>query len=101
MILNRQEIQEIVNRVFARQDVIEACRQRERRDIGLIISVLGSHGISQGLIAGLTGISQGRLSEYKTGKRQPTLNTLEEFADGLGIPERARRALDIPRLQRV
>jgi transcriptional regulator with XRE-family HTH domain len=95
MILNRQEVQETVNRVFARQDVIEACKRRERRDIGLIISLLGSHGISQGLIASLTGIPQGRLSEYKTGKRQPTLNTLEEFADGLGIPEHARRALGL------
>ena len=95
MTLDRQEVHEIVNRVFARQDVIEACRQRDRRDIGLIISVLGSHGISQGLIAGLTGITQGRLSEYKTGKRLPTLNTLEEFANGLGLPEHARRALGL------
>jgi transcriptional regulator with XRE-family HTH domain len=95
MTLDRQEISEIVKRVFARQDVIEACKRRERRDIGLIISVLGSHGISQGLIAGLTGIPQGRLSEYKTGKRQPTLNTLEDFANGLGVPEHARRALGL------
>jgi transcriptional regulator with XRE-family HTH domain len=95
MTLDRQEIHETVNRVFARQDVIEACRQRDRRDIGLIISVLGSHGISQGLIAGLTGLPQGRLSEYKTGKRLPTLNTLEQFANGLGLPEPARRALGL------
>lgn len=95
MTLDRQEVGEIVKRVFARQDVIEACKRRERRDIGLIISVLGSHGISQGQIAGLTGIPQGRLSEYKTGKRQPTLNTLEDFANGLGVPGHARRALGL------
>ncbi len=95
MILDRQEVREIVKRVFARQDVIEACRRRERRDIGLIISTLGSHGISQGVIAGLTGIPQGRLSEYNTGKRLPTLNTLEDFANGLGVPEQARRALGL------
>jgi transcriptional regulator with XRE-family HTH domain len=95
MTLDRQEVHEIVNRVFARQDVIEACRRRDRRDIGLIISVLGSHGISQGLIAGLTGKPQGRLSEYKTGKRLPTLDTLEDFANGLGVPEHARRALGL------
>ena len=46
-------------------------------------------------MAGLTGIPQGRLSEYKTGKRLPTLNTLEEFANGLGLPEHARRALGL------
>jgi transcriptional regulator with XRE-family HTH domain len=95
MILDQREVQETVNRVFARQDVIEACRRRERRDISLIISVLGSHGVSQGLIARLTGISQGRLSEYKTGKRLPTLDTLGQFADGLGLPEHARRALGL------
>jgi transcriptional regulator with XRE-family HTH domain len=95
MILDREEVSQIVNRVFARQDVLEACKRRDRRDIGLIITVLGSHGISQGLIAGLTGIPQGRLSEYKNGKRLPTLNTLEDFANGLGLPEQARRALGL------
>lgn len=95
MILDRQEIRDVVKRVFARQDVIEACRRREQRDIALIISVLGNHGLSQGEIAGRTGIPQGRLSEYKTGKRQPTLNTLEAFANGLELPENARRALGL------
>jgi transcriptional regulator with XRE-family HTH domain len=95
MTLDRQEVRKIVKRVFARQDVIEACKRHERHDIGLIISVLGSHGISQGLIAGLTGIPQGRLSEYKTGKRHPTLDTLAVFADGLDVPEHARRALGL------
>jgi len=92
MTLDRNEVREIVKRVFARQDVLEACR---RREVGPIITILGSHGISQGLTAGLTGIPQGRLSEYKTGKRLPTLNTLEDFANGLGVPEHARRALGL------
>jgi transcriptional regulator with XRE-family HTH domain len=92
MTLDRQEVREIVKRVFARQDVIGACR---RRDTALIIAVLGSHGVSQIQITGLTGIPQGRLSEYKTGKREPTLNTLEDFANGLEIPEEARRALGL------
>ncbi len=90
MTLDRYEVQEIVRRAFARQDVIEACKER---DLGKIVAVLGAHGLSQGQIAGLTGIPQGRLSEYKTGKRLATLNTLEEFADGLAVPEDARRAL--------
>src|SRR6266702_1304054 len=92
MTLDRHEVQEIVKRVVARQDVVDACR---RRDLGTIVPVLGSHGISQGQIAGLTGIPQGRLSEYKTGKRSPTLNTFEAFANGLGMPEHARRAMGL------
>jgi transcriptional regulator with XRE-family HTH domain len=77
--------------------VIGACR---RRDTALIIAVLGSHWISQIQITGLTGIPQGRLSEYKTGKREPTMNTLEDFANGLEIPEEARRALGLARRAR-
>jgi len=88
MTLDRQEVREIVKRVFARQDVVDACR---RRDLGAIVPVLGSHGISQGQIAGLTGIPQGRLSEYKTGKRSPTLNTLEALANGLASIHRVNR----------
>src|SRR6266568_5462302 len=92
MNLDRHEVREIVNRAFARQDVLDACQER---DLGKIVAVLGSHGLSQGQIAGLTGVPQGRLSEYKTGKRLPTLNTLEEFANGLDVPENARRALGL------
>src|SRR6266567_1502386 len=92
MNLDRHEVREIVNRAFARQDVLDACKER---DLGKIVSVLGGHGLSQGQIAGLTGVPQGRLSEYKTGKRLPTLNTLEEFANGLDVPENARRALGL------
>jgi transcriptional regulator with XRE-family HTH domain len=92
MTLDRHEVQEKVKRAFARQDVIEACKER---DLGKIVATLSGHGLSQGQIAGLTGIPQGRLSEYKTGKRLPTLNTLEEFANGLAIPEDARRALGL------
>jgi hypothetical protein len=43
----------------------------------------------------LTGIPQGRLSEYKTGKRVATLNTLEAFADGLAMSEAARRSFGL------
>src|SRR5262245_13654000 len=90
MALDRREIQERVNRAFAREDAIEACRQR---DIGTLITILRRHGISQGVISSLTGISQGRLSEYANGIRVPTLDTIEKFAIGLDIPEPARRAL--------
>ena len=86
-------IREIVERVCARQDVLEAC---QRRDLGAVITVLCAHGITQGQIAGLTGINQGRLSEYKTHKRIPAATSIfEAFADGLGMPAAARRALGL------
>ena len=86
-------IREIVERVCTRQDVLDACK---RRDLGFVVRVLCAHGITQGQIAAVTGITQGRLSEYKTGKRIPTAtSTFEAFADGLGLPAAARRALGL------
>jgi tetratricopeptide (TPR) repeat protein len=86
-------VMEVVERVCARQDMNDAC---QRRDLGAIIRILGTHGVTQGQIASLTGISQGRLSEYKTGKRLPLASsTFESFADGLAMPAHARRALGL------
>jgi transcriptional regulator with XRE-family HTH domain len=86
-------IREIVERVFARQDVLDACK---RRDLGTPITVLCANGVTQAQIATLTGIPQGRLSEYKTRKRVPTAtSTFEAFADGLGLPPAARLALGL------
>jgi transcriptional regulator with XRE-family HTH domain len=82
-----------VERVCTRRDVIEAC---QRRDLGAVIRLLCAQGLTQGQLASLTGISQGRLSEYKTHKRAPTAtSTFEAFADGLGMPPAARRALGL------
>jgi tetratricopeptide (TPR) repeat protein len=93
MALDLQDVRQILDRAFAGQDAIEACR---RRDLGAIIRLLGKHGITQGQIATLTGIAQGRLSEYKTGKRIPSASsTFESFADGLDMPSQARRALGL------
>jgi transcriptional regulator with XRE-family HTH domain/tetratricopeptide (TPR) repeat protein len=87
------DVHEIVNRVCVRPDVIDACR---RHDLGTIITVLGAHGLTQGRIAALTGISQGRLSEYRTGKREPkAATTFRDFADGVGMPSVARQALGL------
>jgi transcriptional regulator with XRE-family HTH domain len=84
-------IREIVERVFARQDVLNACK---RRDLSTPITVLGANGVTQDQIAALTGIPQGRLSEYKTRKRTPRAHsTFQDFADGLGLPPAARLAL--------
>ncbi len=64
--------------------------------LGAVIRILGTHGITQGQIAGVTGIPQGRLSEYKTGKRIPSASsTFQAFADGLGLPAPARLALGL------
>jgi transcriptional regulator with XRE-family HTH domain len=92
MAMDLQSVRQVIERVFARQDMTQACMSR---DLGEVIRILGKYGISQGQMASLTGIPQGRLSEYKTGKRVPTLNTLEVFADGLGMPEDARRAFGL------
>jgi transcriptional regulator with XRE-family HTH domain len=79
--------------VFARREVLAACR---RRDLGEVIRVLGAHGVTQGKIAELTGISQGRLSEWAGGKRAPrATSTFESFADGLVLPPVARQALGL------
>ncbi len=86
-------IRETVGRVCTRQDVLDACK---RRDLGFVIRVLCTHGITQSQIAALTGIPQGRLSEYKTGKRIATAtSTFEAFAGGPGLPAAARLALGL------
>jgi len=91
MVLATSEVRSIVQRACARQDVLEACA---RRDLGAVISVLNSHGVTQGQISALTGISQGRLSEWVRRKREPRASTtFESFADGLGLPPTAREAL--------
>jgi transcriptional regulator with XRE-family HTH domain len=86
-------IREVVERVCTRPDVLDACK---RRDLGFVVRVLCAYGITQGQIAALTGITQGRLSEYKTGKRIATAtSTFEAFADGLELPAVARCALGL------
>jgi hypothetical protein len=91
--LNTSEVRGIVERVFARQDVLDACA---RRDLGAIIAVLGTHGVTQGQISELTGIGQGRLSEWVRHKRAPAASaTFEAFADGLAVPPKARQALGL------
>jgi transcriptional regulator with XRE-family HTH domain len=61
-----------------------------------VIRVLRAHGVTQDQIAALTSKTQGRISEYMTGKRTPTAkSTFQDFADGLGMPTVARRALGL------
>jgi tetratricopeptide (TPR) repeat protein len=93
MAVDPRVIREVAGRVCARKDVLDAC---ERRDLGAVITLLGAQGVTQGQLSVLTGIPQGRLSEYKTHKRAPSAtSTFEAFADGLGMPPAARRALGL------
>ena len=79
MALSVSDVRAIVVKVCARPEVLDACR---RRDLGTVIAVLGSHGVTQGQISALTGIPQGRLSEYMTGKREPRASsTFQTFAE--------------------
>jgi hypothetical protein len=86
-------IQEVVERACTRKDVLDACN---RRDLSTVITALSAQGVTQGQLSVLTGIPQGRLSEYKNRKRTPTAtSTFEAFADGLRMPPAARRALGL------
>lgn len=95
MAVSAADVRLIVERVCTRPDVLNACRNR---DIGFVIDELGTNGVTQGQIAALTGLTQGRLSEYKNRKRtgaRARASTLEAFADGVGLPQVARQALGV------
>jgi len=93
MTLGISEVREIVERAFRQQDVLDACA---RRDLGRVIMLLGAQGLTQGRISELTGIPQGRLSEWANRKRKPrATSTFEAFADGLGLSAAAREALGL------
>jgi transcriptional regulator with XRE-family HTH domain len=58
--------------------------------------MLNADGLTQGQMASLTGLHQNRLSNYKTGKHPPKeYSVFAAFADGLGLPPAARRALGL------
>lgn len=93
MVLTPAEVRAIVERVCARPDVLDACA---RRDLGTVVAALGSQGLTQDKISALTDTPQGRLSEWKTGKRKPAeQSTFEKFANGLDLPPAARRAMGL------
>ena len=93
MVLAISEVRRVVERVCARQDVLDACA---RRDLGYVIAVLEENGLTQGQMASLAGLHQNRLSDYKTGKHKPKdYSVFAAFADGLGLLPAARRALGL------
>lgn len=93
MALNERELRERLEKVFARQDFLDACK---RRDAGSMVRIFGNHGITQGQLAALTGLSQVSLSRYATGKNEAKYaSTFESIADGLRMPLSLRRALGV------
>src|ERR1035441_5932261 len=93
MAVRPADVRAIVERVCARPEVLDACA---RGDLGTVIDAFRTGGLTQGRISGLTGIPQGRLSEWNTGKREPRgISTFRKFADGVGMPPAARRALGL------
>ena len=83
MVLPISEVRRIVERVCARQDVLDACAER---DLGYVIAVFEENGLTQWQMASLTGLHQNRLSDYKTGKHRPKeYSVFAAFADGLGL----------------
>ena len=93
MVLPISEVRRIVERVCARQDVLDACAER---DLGCVIGIFQENGLTQSQMAGLTGLYQVQLSNWKTGKHRPKdISVFAAFADGLGLPPAARRALGL------
>ena len=93
MVLAISEVRRVVERVCARQDVLDACA---KRDLGFVIAVLNENRLTQGQMASLTGLHQNRLSNYKTGLHEPKeYSVFVAFADGLGLPPAARQALGL------
>ena len=93
MVLPISEVRRIVERVCARQDVLDACAER---DLGYVVAVFEKYGLRQVQMASLTGLHQVQLSNYKTGKHRPTdYSVFAAFADGLGMPAAARQALGL------
>jgi hypothetical protein len=87
------DVRSVVDRVCARPDVLEACRNH---DLGYVIKTLWENGLTQGKIAALTGRPQGRISEWIRGLRTPKhANVIDDIATGLGFPPTARRALGL------
>jgi transcriptional regulator with XRE-family HTH domain len=93
VVLAISEVRRVVERVCARQEVLDACANR---DLGTVIATFNENGLTQGQMASLTGLHQNRLSNYKTGKHEPKeISVFAAFADGLGLPTAARQALGL------
>lgn len=94
MTIDQQEFRQRIGAVFAKREVLDACRHAHR-DMSGVLAALRGHGVRQRLLADLTGVAQSRISEYATGRRRPSLDVLQRFADSLGLPGAACTALGL------
>ncbi|PSL52602.1 helix-turn-helix protein [Saccharothrix carnea] len=79
--------------LWSRREVVAALRAR---DIASLLVLLRRYaGYSQNDLAGVTGIAQGRISEYMRRRRLPTLDTIERIADGVDMPPECRGLLGL------
>jgi transcriptional regulator with XRE-family HTH domain len=93
VVLPISEVRRIVEQVCARQDVLDACAER---DLGYVVGVFEENGLAQSQMASVTGLHQVELSNYKTGKHRPKeYAVFAAFAGGLGLPPGARQALGL------
>ena len=94
MALAISEVRGIVERVCARQDVLDACA---RRDLGTVITVLNAHGADPGADRRPDRHQPGtaeRVDDGASGSRGRSRRS-QSFADGLGMPPAARQALGL------
>ncbi|MDH6110366.1 transcriptional regulator with XRE-family HTH domain [Kitasatospora sp. MAP12-15] len=72
-------------------------RALRARDIGTLFRFIQHHsGASQARIGTATGMNQGRVNEVLNGRRQVSrLDVFERIADGLSMPDDARRVLGL------
>jgi tetratricopeptide (TPR) repeat protein len=74
--------------------MVEACATH---DVQTMIRLMRSRGASLRGLAGVTGMSPGRIYEYEVGARQPAdFEIFERISDGFHIPGRYLRLADRP-----
>ena len=56
MVRHVADVRGTIERVFTRQDVLNACR---KQDLGAVIEILLRHGVTQGWIVGQTSPASG------------------------------------------
>jgi hypothetical protein len=90
MSLDTAGVRKIVERACARPDVLDACR---RRDLGLVIEVLGSHGVTANMVNTrfFDGITQTRICKLAF-----VVCDKHEVTGALGVSQHLRVFLAVP-----